>query len=79
MKPEKPLTKKPTIRLGFKFVPQRYDDDPEVAKKAPEAFRPVSLAKKPTLKPDYTYNEDRYHDDPKIANAAPQAFKPKPQ
>ena len=76
MKPEKPLAKKPTLRLGFKYVPQRYDDDPEVANKAAEAFRPVSLAKKPTLALGYTYNKDRYDDDPKIANAAPLAFKP---
>ena len=57
-------------------MPQRYDDDPEVAKKAPEAFH-IPHGKKPNLKLGYTYNEQRYDDDPKIAAAAPQAFEPK--
>lgn len=54
---------------------QRYDDDPEVAKKAAEAFH-IPQGKKPDLKLAFTYNEQRYDDDPKIAADAPPAFEP---
>ena len=57
-------------------MPQRYDDDPEVAKKAAEAFY-IPQGKKPKLVLGYTYNEKRYDDNPEIAAAAPEPFKPK--
>ena len=34
------MTRKPALNLGFQFVAQRYDDNPEVAKKAGPAFLP---------------------------------------
>ena len=64
--------KKPKIKLGFKYVPQRYDDDPEIAAKAPKAFKDTS--KKPKMNLGFTYNEKRYDDNPDIANSQPKPF-----
>ena len=37
---QKQKTRKPALNLGFQFVAQRYDDNPEVASKAGPAFLP---------------------------------------
>ena len=71
--------------LRFKYVPERYDDNPEIAAAAPVPFSPKlpkqpaiqrQKTKKPILNLRYTYNEQRYDDDPVIAANAPQVFAP---
>ena len=71
--------------LRFTYVPKRYDDNPEVAAAAPEAFSPKlpkrpaiqrQKTKKPILNLRYTYNEQRYDDDPVKAANAPPVFAP---
>ena len=71
--------------MNFKYIPERYDDDPEVYKRAPPAFEvqkeeekfPVRnniLKRKVTIKTGFRYIPDRYDDDPKVYKNAESAF-----
>ena len=78
------------MNIAFTYHKDRYDDDPEVAAKAPPAFADKKRkrappmhrqkTKKPKLKLNFKYHAARYDDDPKVAAKAPPAFTiPKPK